>query len=639
MEMEGQVREAQFLRTLVELGHEGFTGAIRLEKEEIIKIIYLEAGQIISASTNEPSESVDEILLRGEKVSREHIQQALVKRKQDETLGDALLTAGFITRKELRWARRHQIVEVLRSTIASDGWHFTIVPDYVSSRTTEGTNFQVAPILVELIVTDPDRKRIDQRLDGGEVRLRKSPSFDARYGTLGLNEDADRVIDLVNGKRSATEIASEAGGNGFMNLKLLAALRLLGLLEINPEAKEQLQISFEPESAGDELLPGIEPEQENGVDVPAWDVESIPEDEGPEEPGEDLAIDLGEDPPPVEPVAPPPSEPEPEEEAPDRTEMPPFESAGEFSDEEGSELSLDTDEAPAFAEAELQRRTPEASTVEEVAEEEPPEANQEEAEGRNEELLPSIDQSEAEQEEDLESQVGEALDWTPPLPDAESPEARDPKFEPEEEMTPSETAVDGGGTDGNRKKLGILIAVVVLAVLGVAVWYLFMREEIPESPVTVQEKETPAAPATREVEVDPAETERETEAAAGLVPEIETATPPEGPSPGAPEPVASSDELRSRYDRMASRFAEEASGVPYAIQFEIVCQTSSVTLALEEGGEPVWFVPIDFQGRPCYRVFWGRYDSESAASASIDEIPESLSGSRPVVVQPPRVIE
>ncbi|MBW3670534.1 MAG: hypothetical protein KY432_02545 [Acidobacteria bacterium] len=90
---------------------------------------------------------------------------------------------------------------------------------------------------------------------------------------------------------------------------------------------------------------------------------------------------------------------------------------------------------------------------------------------------------------------------------------------------------------------------------------------------------------------------------------------------------------------MAREYASGADAVPYTLQFEIVCETSSVSLALEYGSSSVWFVPIEYQGRPCYRVFWGRYQDEQSAAAAVDEIPRELRGSRPVVVRPGRVIQ
>src|SRR5215210_763218 len=138
--LEGEIRDIDLVARLVELWREQFTGAIRFENDGIIKIVYFKTGDILSASTNDRADSVDEILMRANKVTREHVKQALVKRKENETLGDALLNLGFITRKELTWGRRMQAISVIRSIQGWSAGSFTIVNDYLPKRE-EGTIF------------------------------------------------------------------------------------------------------------------------------------------------------------------------------------------------------------------------------------------------------------------------------------------------------------------------------------------------------------------------------------------------------------------------------------------------------------------------------------------------------------------
>jgi len=232
VKQEGTIGETPLLDQLLELGREKFTGALRFENDAIIKIIYFKDGDVLSASTNDRTDSVDEILLRAGKLTREHIKQSLGKRKETETLGDAMLALGFITKKELTWARRAQVIGILRSI---DGWtsgSWTVVTDYLPKRE-EGTIFRLPQLLLEMLVTDPDRERVERQLDGGAMILQKMPGFDAAYASLNLNEEADSIVALIDGRQTASQIAARSARDVFNVFKLLNALHLLGLLGLS----------------------------------------------------------------------------------------------------------------------------------------------------------------------------------------------------------------------------------------------------------------------------------------------------------------------------------------------------------------------------------------------------------------------
>ena len=230
MNFEGSIGEIDLIQRFVELGREHFTGAIRFEQDGIIKIIYFKGGDVLSASTNDRKDAIDEILLRAGKVGREHIKQALAKRQENETLGDALLNLGFITRKELTWARRVQVIGILRSVRAWTDGSYAIVADYLPKRD-EGTIFPLPQIIVEFTVTEQDRASFDRVMDGGEAVFHKTSEFDTAFPALDLNEDAAEIVKHIDGEKSAAEIAGVSGAETFNVYKLLEAMRILGLID------------------------------------------------------------------------------------------------------------------------------------------------------------------------------------------------------------------------------------------------------------------------------------------------------------------------------------------------------------------------------------------------------------------------
>jgi septal ring-binding cell division protein DamX len=660
MSLEGDIGEIDLTARLVELGREQFTGAIRFENDGIIKIIYFKGGDILSASTNDRADSIDEILLRAGKVTREHVKQALAKRKESETLGDALLNLGFITRKELTWARRVQAIGVIRSLNAWSAGSYTIVSDYLPKRE-EGTLFPLPQIIVELIVTDQDRQKYDRALEGGNVVFSKSPDFDDWYRRLGLNDEAAKIASAVDGHRSAAEIASAVESEVFNVYKLLHAFHILGLVQPAEKPKATPEFSFEhddlasagvadaadlwtaPEESSAATEPGFDPEPEQSfqfdtepeptpMESPAVAVEPMME--------RTPAMPSWENPPRAEAVAssvpgwddelpPPPIE----------TNLPPEKDWG-FDD----------------AQIETARRSSAA-----VAEEEGhamPEAVTEGAPNRWRNVVIAAVAAIV-----LTFGGYGGFLWWQGRQEAKSAQLT-PAVTPKHPVLHPRPAVTGttGTLTGTAPLIGSGITSTTsgsgstsgvgsgTAMTGSTATITTSTSASKPSatttggttagsttPMTITAP--PALPAkttptpTREAKATPPPT-----AATNTAPHLErnaagnTVITNTGANSRAT--TMATDATRKNHDAVSQQRAPSAEG-NYTIQFELVCQTSSLQTATKVGGERVWSAPITYRGKSCYRVFWGHYATRDAAAAAIGEIPSSLRGAAPTVVTVP----
>ena len=611
--LEGEISEINLIERLVELWREQFTGAIRFENDGIIKIIYFKGGDILSASTNDRSDSIDEILMRAGKVSREHVKQALAKRKESETLGDALLNLGFITRKELTWARRVQVVGVIRSIAAWTQGSFTIVADYLPKRD-EGTLFALPQVLVELIVTEQDRAQFERALDSGEAVFQKTGDFDEVWRRLGLNEDAEAIAVEIDGVKSATAVATASGRDTFNVYKLLHALATLGVLSRadKPQASSEFSLDDDFASAG----------VADAADV--WtrtspDPELTDADFAPEPPSFQLddAVPTVQVPIPAKPTL---------EMA---YEEPAYEPASAPSSSSSSAWD-DADEMPIEADTPAPSTMPawSAPVAAAAAAPRPP-------------APPPIENEPSWGFDEAQLETARA---------ASTPRARGTLSKPKKQ---------------NPGRYGVLIVLMVIAILGAAGYFGYMwwqgRQAAPAPAVAAQQRPAPkpAPPAPTSTTGTIVELTQTTTAAApaGGLTIVTTPVTTTAPTPAATSttstvaPVSASAEPaptqalprvtarttpaatpvvpasgganRERVDAMARDFASSATG-NFTVQIQILCDASNVEKLMRTGGQSIWFVPQPIGARSCYRVFWGRYNTRDQAQQAVAQIPAGI---------------
>jgi uncharacterized protein DUF4388 len=122
-------------------------------------------------------------------------------------------------------------------------------------------------------------------------------------------------------------------------------------------------------------------------------------------------------------------------------------------------------------------------------------------------------------------------------------------------------------------------------------------------------------------------------------PQVNNATqnpPPPQVKPAAPNPIDLA--LSGKVSDAAGLWKRELSKSRnrLTIQLEIACQDSTVLEALNlfSKNDPLYVVPLKFQGKSCYRVLYGIYDNEANATSKLTGMPSEFT-QQP---SPPKVI-
>ncbi len=109
---------------------------------------------------------------------------------------------------------------------------------------------------------------------------------------------------------------------------------------------------------------------------------------------------------------------------------------------------------------------------------------------------------------------------------------------------------------------------------------------------------------------------------------VATAAPTDRPVPSpAPPGPGRPGSARSREDWLALAerdrvLARQQPGARFTIQLELVCELPSLAEAWRFDREgQMWLASADHDGRPCFRVFWGRYSDLEAARRAKSSVP------------------
>ncbi len=216
------------------LAQSRWTGVLSVASGSIEKTVFIKHGSVKWATSNQDCDRLGQVVQRLGLVSPDDIQRVL---PPDPTgtkrIGQALLSHGLVDSAGLYRAIKHQIEEIVYSTLLFESGLFFLYNDPVEKRFAAQINIDLNGLLMDGLRRIDEIGHFKKRIPGTHCYV-----VPRNREATGLNEEERRVLEAVDGNRTVAEIAAATHMGEFDAIKTLFGLTEAGFVSISEEPPE-----------------------------------------------------------------------------------------------------------------------------------------------------------------------------------------------------------------------------------------------------------------------------------------------------------------------------------------------------------------------------------------------------------------
>ena len=226
----GDLAETTLPEMLCTIDHFQVPGVVEARLGEVVKRVYIRAGYVIHASSNDLRDSLGAHLLRKHTVRRDRVEELVKARSHsNKRMGVMLLERGILSPAQVLRAIREQIEAVIWSLFYWDEGEVTFSLGELDAEDMVQIQLPIRQVIVEGIRRAPDAKAVLARLGGKETIL--EPCFETEdLIETGLDVGDSQVLQTVDGKKTLFELCSQGPKPAGEIAKLLYAFQVLHLI-------------------------------------------------------------------------------------------------------------------------------------------------------------------------------------------------------------------------------------------------------------------------------------------------------------------------------------------------------------------------------------------------------------------------
>lgn len=226
----GSLARTGFATVMAYLANTRHTGSVRLWRQRVRKIVYVDAGRPVSVRSNLLFECLGNMLVR-EGIIDQATNEATVERAQQEgkRQGEVLIAGGHIDDAQLKSVLKRQLSERLLDVFGWSDGQFAVHEVSTPYTTTPFKLDETLSLVIRGIMERVPIERIINELSGCYSIEMQLDSTDSRIDTLGFESSHYEVIEDLKDGGTLLELVARHGQSSQV-YQIVYALVVLGLV-------------------------------------------------------------------------------------------------------------------------------------------------------------------------------------------------------------------------------------------------------------------------------------------------------------------------------------------------------------------------------------------------------------------------
>ncbi len=211
------------------------TGVLELVRPAGTGTIFFSEGQVTYAETELAASLLGQKLARSGTITENQLRAALDEQSRSgERLGRILLEAGVVSTQDIQGAMSSQVADASYELLCWDTGEFTWQPH--AGLPDEGTSLSVEDLITDAARRKEEVQLVSEAIPSSDTVLKMATDPPQGAGEINITPNEWRVLVLVDGRRTVSDIAAAAELDEYDAMRVLYGLATAGLIGIDERA-------------------------------------------------------------------------------------------------------------------------------------------------------------------------------------------------------------------------------------------------------------------------------------------------------------------------------------------------------------------------------------------------------------------